>query len=128
MGQANPLCFVWFAATFEIDFSPVRRRGSFPSAALGSGGAPNYAPSPCSVAGLLVAKWVPPTRTPSAFPLESTSGPILRRRALREPSRHARERAERSSARPKENHAPNHSTRVQLRTCAERRGVLVGGA
>ena len=50
----------------DSGFSPVSRaRVSSSEATLGSGGAPNCAPSLCSVAGLLVAKWVPPARTPS---------------------------------------------------------------
>ena len=43
---------------------------------LGSGGAPNYAPSLCSVAGLLVAKWGfrGPCRPPSTgiYPAQSS--------------------------------------------------------
>jgi len=49
-------------------------------AALRSGGAPNSAPSLCSVAGLLVAKWVPPTSTPSDFPPRFTDNTLRLRR------------------------------------------------
>src|SRR5437667_9468813 len=42
--------------------------------------APNCAPSLCSVAGLLVAKWVPPTSTPSDFPLGFTENTLWLRR------------------------------------------------
>src|SRR5439155_22800931 len=77
MGQAKPPHVALASIAAELwllAFLPVRRRRCSPSSArcagtrLRSGGAPNSAPSLCSVAGLLVAKWVPPTSTPSDFP------------------------------------------------------------
>src|SRR5215208_1261053 len=68
VGASESALLPWESTASKSDRSPVRRRGSSSSATLRSGGAPNSAPSLCSVAGLLVAKRVPPTRTLSAFP------------------------------------------------------------
>src|SRR5206468_12295690 len=64
-GQLGLLvCAIDRGFDFKV-FAVGQAEGSSSSAALRSGEAPNDAPSLCSVAGLLVAKWVLPTRTPS---------------------------------------------------------------